>query len=140
MDEHRQLSIIIVIPKCGNQIFLLSGPSFFFQLDPFGSDQIHQTLDEPLIRMLLFCCLLAEPRSLSQLCQELFRSRPTLSQLCQELSQSRPALRQLCQELSQSRPALSQLCQELSQSRPTLSQLCQELSQSRPALSGVVPE
>ena len=81
-----------------------------------------------------FCCLLAEPTSLSQLCQVLSQSRPAVSQFCQKLSQSRPALSQLCQELSQSGSTLSQLCQDFSQRRPAVSLLCQEFSQSMPAL------
>ena len=38
----------------------------FFQLDRFSSDQSQQTLDVSLMRMLIFCCFLAEPTSLAQ--------------------------------------------------------------------------
>ena len=134
MDEHIQLSIIIVMLIK----FSSKWTSIFFQLDLFGSDEIHQTLDVPLIRMLLFCCLLAEPTSLSQICQELSQSKPALSQLCQELSQSNPARSQLCQKLPQSRPALSQLCQELSQSRPALGPALSRIAQNRATLGALM--
>ena len=48
-----------------NQSFLWRGPAFAINWTPF-SDQSYRTLDESLIRTLLYCCLLAEPTSLSK--------------------------------------------------------------------------
>ena len=42
----------------------------FHQLDPFGSDQRHQTLGSVCDQNAAFCCLLAEPTSLGKMKQK----------------------------------------------------------------------
>ena len=65
MDEFRQLFIrkIVVssLSKCP-----LKGTGLCYQLGSFFSGQGYRTLDESLIRALLYCCRLAEPTSLSK--------------------------------------------------------------------------
>ena len=71
MDEFRQLSIRKIVVSSWSK-FLLRG--LCYQLDSF-SDQSYQTLNESLIRMLLYCCLLAEPTSLSNKKTKKFKKR-----------------------------------------------------------------
>ena len=65
MDELRQLSIRNVVVSSWSK-FLLKGTGLSYLLDSFFSDQSNRTLDESLIRKLLFGCLLAEPTSFSK--------------------------------------------------------------------------
>ena len=63
MDEVIQLSIRnMVFASCSKLPQKRTG--LCYQLD-FFSDQSYRTLDESLITKLLYCCLLAEPTSLS---------------------------------------------------------------------------
>ena len=65
MVELRQLSIRNVVVSSWSKI-LLKGTGLSYLLNSFFSDQSYRTLDESLIRTLLFDCLLAEPTSFSK--------------------------------------------------------------------------
>ena len=57
MDELRQLSVMKTSFSTVNQNLLSWTPfswTHFYQLDPFGSDQNHQNLDVPLIKLPFF--------------------------------------------------------------------------------------